>query len=87
MVRIDELYFKYQLFHLPRFHAACHRPTVQVSRPSGPNREHAEGGCESWVDYKVYVQEFIGLEPRVFHVSNGRFGDERYKYLGIKGEV
>ena len=35
------------------------------------------------VDYKDYVQGFMGLEPRVFHVSDGTLGEERDEHLGI----
>ena len=34
-------------------------------------------------DYKEYVQEFMGLEPRVFHVSDGTLSGERDEHLGI----
>jgi deoxyribonuclease-4 len=36
------------------------------------------------VDYKEYVKGFMGLEPKVFHVSDGRLGDERDEHLGIR---
>ena len=35
------------------------------------------------VDYKEYVQGFMGLEPRVFHVSDGMLSGERDEHLGI----
>jgi len=35
------------------------------------------------VDYKEYVKGFMGLEPRVFHVSDGRLSEERDEHLGI----
>ncbi|MDW7726678.1 MAG: TIM barrel protein [Candidatus Methanoperedens sp.] len=35
------------------------------------------------VDYKEYVQGFMGLEPRVFHVSDGRLGEEKDEHLRI----
>ena len=35
------------------------------------------------VDYKEYVKRFIGLEPRVFHVSDGTLSGERDEHLGI----
>ena len=35
------------------------------------------------LDYKEYVQEFMVLKPRVFHVSDGRLGEERDEHLGI----
>jgi len=35
------------------------------------------------VDYKEYVNGFMGLEPRVFHVSDGRLSGERDEHLGI----
>ena len=39
------------------------------------------------VDYKEYVQGFMGLEPRVFHVSDGTLSGERDEHMGIgKGE-
>ena len=39
------------------------------------------------VEYKEYVKRFMELEPRVFHVSDGRLSGERDEHLGIgKGE-
>ena len=35
------------------------------------------------VDYKEYVKEFMGLRPRVFHVSDGMLSGERDEHLGI----
>ena len=35
------------------------------------------------VDYKEYVEGFMGLEPRVFHVSDGMLSGERDEHLGI----
>ena len=35
------------------------------------------------VDYKEYVKGFIGLEPRVFHVSDGMLSGERDEHFGI----
>ncbi|MBE0525124.1 MAG: TIM barrel protein [Methanosarcinales archaeon] len=35
------------------------------------------------VDYKEYLQRFMGLEPRVFHVSDGRLGEEKDEHMGI----
>jgi len=35
------------------------------------------------VDYKEYVKGFMGLEPRVFHVSDGILSEERDDHLGI----
>ena len=35
------------------------------------------------VDYKKYVEGFMGLEPKVFHVSDGMLGEERDRHLGI----
>ena len=35
------------------------------------------------VDYKEYVQGFMGLVPRVFHVSDGTLSGERDEHLGI----
>jgi len=35
------------------------------------------------VDYKEYVQRFMGLEPKVFHVSDGMLSGERDEHLGI----
>jgi len=35
------------------------------------------------VDYKEYVNGFVGLEPRVFHVSDGWLSGERDEHLGI----
>ena len=35
------------------------------------------------VDYKEYVEGFMGLEPRVFHVSDGTLSGERDEHLGI----
>ena len=35
------------------------------------------------VDYKKYVQGFMGLRPRVFHVSDGMLSEERDEHLGI----
>jgi len=35
------------------------------------------------VDYKEYVQEFMGFEPKVFHVSDGTLSEERDDHLGI----
>lgn len=35
------------------------------------------------VDYKEYVKGFIGLEPRVFHVSDGMLSGERDEHLRI----
>ena len=35
------------------------------------------------VDYKEYVKRFVGLKPRVFHVSDGMLSEERDKHLGI----
>jgi len=35
------------------------------------------------VDYKEYVQGFMGLEPKMFHVSDGWLSGERDEHLGI----
>ena len=35
------------------------------------------------VDYKEYVQGFMELEPKVFHVSDGMLSGERDEHLGI----
>ncbi|TFH40317.1 MAG: hypothetical protein E4G94_09785 [ANME-2 cluster archaeon] len=35
------------------------------------------------VDYKEYVQEFMELEPRVFHVSDGTLGEEKDEHFNI----
>lgn len=35
------------------------------------------------VDYKEYVQEFMGLEPRMFHVSDGTLGEEKDEHFNI----
>ena len=35
------------------------------------------------VDYKEYVKGFMGLEPRMFHVSDGILSEERDEHLGI----
>lgn len=35
------------------------------------------------VDYKGYVQGFMRLEPRVFHVSDGKLSGERDEHMGI----
>lgn len=35
------------------------------------------------VDYKEYVQRFMGFEPMVFHVSDGRLDEERDEHLSI----
>ena len=35
------------------------------------------------LDYKEYVEEFMGLEPRVFHLSDGGLSGERDEHLGI----
>ena len=35
------------------------------------------------VDYKEYVQGFMGLEPRVFHVSDGGLSGERDEHFNI----
>jgi len=35
------------------------------------------------VNYKEYVQGFMGLEPKVFHVSDGMLSGERDEHLGI----
>ncbi|MCD4784953.1 MAG: sugar phosphate isomerase/epimerase [Candidatus Eremiobacteraeota bacterium] len=35
------------------------------------------------VDYKEYVKRFVGLRPRVFHVSDGTLSGERDEHLGI----
>ena len=35
------------------------------------------------VDYKEYVKGFMGLEPRVFHVSDGTLSGERDEHLNI----
>ena len=35
------------------------------------------------VDYKEYVEGFMGLRPRVFHVSDGMLSGERDEHLGI----
>ena len=37
------------------------------------------------VDYKEYVKGFMGLEPRVFHISDGMLSGERDEHLGIGG--
>ena len=39
------------------------------------------------VDYKGYVQEFMGFKPKVFHVSDGTLSEDRDEHMGIgKGE-
>lgn len=35
------------------------------------------------VNYKEYVQGFMELEPKVFHVSDGRLSGERDEHMGI----
>jgi len=35
------------------------------------------------MDYKEHVQGFMGLEPRMFHVSDGMLNGERDEHLGI----
>ncbi|PWB52453.1 MAG: hypothetical protein C3F06_07815 [Candidatus Methanoperedenaceae archaeon] len=35
------------------------------------------------VDYKEFVQEFMKLEPRVFHISDGKLNYEKDEHLGI----
>ena len=35
------------------------------------------------VDYKGYVKGFMGLEPKVFHVSDGLLSGERDEHMGI----
>ena len=35
------------------------------------------------VDYKEYVQGFMELEPRMFHVSDGTLSEEKDEHLGI----
>ena len=35
------------------------------------------------MDYKGYVQGFMGLESRVFHVSDGMLSGERDEHMGI----
>lgn len=35
------------------------------------------------VNYKEYMEGFVELEPRVFHVSDGWLGEERDEHLGI----
>ena len=35
------------------------------------------------VDYKEYVNGFMGLEPRVFHVSDGTLGEEKDEHFNI----
>lgn len=35
------------------------------------------------VDYRGYVQGFMRLEPRVFHVSDGKLSGERDEHMGI----
>jgi len=35
------------------------------------------------VDYMEYVKRFMGLRPRVFHVSDGTLSGERDEHLGI----
>ena len=34
-------------------------------------------------DYKEYVKGFMGLEPRMFHVSDGTLSEEKDEHLGI----
>ena len=44
-------------------------------------------GVSMGVDYKEYVKGFTGLEPRVFHVSDGMLSEEKDEHLEIgKGE-
>lgn len=35
------------------------------------------------VDYKKYLQKFIEIKPKIFHVSDGRLSEERDEHLGI----
>ena len=42
--------------------------------------EHA---VKAAVDYKEYVQGFMGLEPKMFHVSDGTLSEEKDEHLGI----
>jgi len=35
------------------------------------------------LDYKEYVQGFMGLEPKVFHMSDGTFSEEKDEHLNI----
>lgn len=36
------------------------------------------------IDYKEYMEEFMGIKPRVFHVSDGMLSGERDEHLGIR---
>ena len=37
------------------------------------------------VDYKEYVKGFVGLKPKVFHVSDGTLSEEKDEHMGIGG--
>ena len=43
----------------------------------------AKAAVSLGVDYKEYVRKFMGLEPRVFHVSDGWLDVERDEHLRI----
>lgn len=39
-------------------------------------------------DYKVYMKEFLGFEPRIFHMSDGMLSNEKDEHLSFgKGEL
>ena len=45
---------------------------------------HAVKAAMSWgVDYKEYVQGFMGFEPKVFHISDGILSGEKDEHLNI----
>ena len=46
-------------------------------------RACGEGGVSFGLDYKEYVQGFMWLEPRVFHLSDRTWGEEKDEHLNI----
>lgn len=39
-------------------------------------------------DYKVYMKEFLGFEPKIFHMSDGMLNNEKDEHLSFgKGEL
>ena len=43
----------------------------------------AKAAVSLGVDYNKYVQGFMELEPRMFHVSDGTLGEEKDEHLNI----
>ena len=43
----------------------------------------AKAAVSLGVDYKEYIKEFLALDPKMFHISDGKLDDEKDEHLNI----